>query len=430
MRILFVTNFYLTRGSGGEEESCRHVVAGLRQRGHATLVVTSMHGTNNVPTEANGVCQSLYLEMDLVPWRNSFTFFFQRRTREKHNLECLVRAIDQFEPDVIFFWGMWNLPRSLPALAEASYPGKVVYRFATYWPTLPSQHELYWRTTGRKWYSRIVKRVVGSVALAMLAREGHQPELKFERAMCVSVATRSTLVKAGIPVTHARIIYTGLDAGPFLQRDVGQPRHDTRDIRLLYVGRLSHDKGLDTAIMALSSLVGQGRRDLRLSVAGSGSPEYESHLCHLVKQVGLTDYVSFLGWVPADEVPDLMRAGDFLLVPSVWPEPFARSVLEGMASGLVVIAASTGGTPEIISNGENGLLFAPGKADDLAHNIAWMADNADLRRAIAQAGRRTVLERFTATMMLDEIEAFLMERPLAPSASDFHPGMRLGHPNA
>ena len=88
MRILFLTNFYLVHGSGGEWQSCQQVVEGLKQRGHTTLVLTSMHGTNNVPIEADGSYRALYLEMDLVPWRHSLTFFTQRKAREKHNLQC------------------------------------------------------------------------------------------------------------------------------------------------------------------------------------------------------------------------------------------------------------------------------------------------------------------------------------------------------
>src|SRR4030067_2083419 len=115
MRILFLTNYYLVHGSGGEQQSCLQVVEGLNQRGHATLVLTSMHDTNNVPVEADGISRSLYLEMDLVRWRHSLTFFTQRKAREKHNLQCFESVLEQFQPDIIFIWGMWNLPRSSPA---------------------------------------------------------------------------------------------------------------------------------------------------------------------------------------------------------------------------------------------------------------------------------------------------------------------------
>jgi glycosyltransferase involved in cell wall biosynthesis len=410
MRILFLTNFYLTDGSGGEELSCQQVVDGLKQRGHTTLVLTSMHGTNNVPVEADGTHRSLYLEVDLVPWRHSVTFFTERKAREKHNLQRFARVLEQFEPDIIFIWGMYNLPRSLPVLAEARYPDKVVYRFATYWPTLPSAHEFYWRAPGRKWYSQIPKRLLGYIALAMLAKEVQQYPLTFKHAICVSAAARTILVEAGVPVTRARIIHTGLDENKYLIGEKPQRRHDERSLNLLYAGRLASDKGIGTAIEAMTKLVfSQGQREVRLSLAGSGSAEYEDHLRFMVNQAGLTDYVSFLGWVPSEEMPGLLRNFDVLLLTSIWPEPFARVLLEGMISGLVVVATPTGGTTEILVDGENGLLFAAGDAEDLAQKIVCLAADPKLRGRLARAGQQTVIERFTKTKMMDEIESYLQE---------------------
>jgi glycosyltransferase involved in cell wall biosynthesis len=153
----------------------------------------------------------------------------------------------------------------------------------------------------------------------------------------------------------------------------------------------------------------KGRRDIKLSLAGSGSAEYESYLHDLVNQAKLNDYVSFLGWVPPEDMPELLRRFDVLAVPSVWPEPFSRSILEGMISGLVVVAALTGGTPEIIEDGENGLLFTPSDAEDFAKKITRLVDNPESRGQLGNAARRTILERFTITKMMDEIESYLRE---------------------
>jgi len=377
-----------------------------------------MHGTNNLPVQGDGIYRSLYLEMDLVPWRHSITFFTKRKAREKHNLQVFARVLERFDPNIIFIWGMWNLHRSLPVLAEARYAEKVVYRFATYWPTLPSQHELYWRAPGRNWYSGILKRVLGHFALAMLDTEVQQYPLNFKHAVCVSAATRNILVEAGIPISNARVIYTGLDINRYLNGERFQRRQDERSLNLLYAGRLASDKGISTAIEAMAKLVfGQGRRDIKLSLAGSGSPEYENHLRLLVNQAGLTDYVSFLGWVSPEEMPKLLQNFDVLLVPSIWAEPFARVVVEGMISGLVVMATPTGGTTEILSDGENGVLFAAGDAEDLSQKIVCVAADPELRRRLIRAGRQAVLERFTKTKMMDEIESYLQEVALTSSHS-------------
>jgi len=411
MRILFLTNFYLINGSGGEEQSCCQVVEGLSQRGHETLVLTSMHGENNMPVKADGIDRSLYLEMDLVPWRHSLIFFTKRKSREKHNLQHFERVLEQFRPDIIFIWGMWNLPKSLPAFAEVRYPDKVIYRFATYWPTLPSQNEMYWRAPGRKWYSRLPKRIVSQIALAMLSKDAYQPSLTFKRAICVSAATRDILVEAGIPISNARIIYTGLDVDLYLNGGEQQKRNDDdRTLYLLYAGRLAPGKGIEIALQALKMLVlDQGNLDIRLSLAGSSFTQFESNLRNLVDQAGLAGYVSFLGWVPPVDMPKLLLKFDVLLLPSIWQEPLSRILLEGMISGLAVVATNTGGTPEILMDSENGLLCEPNDPEDLARKIALLVDDPALRVQLAQGGRRTIIEKFTLSRMLDEIEGFLQE---------------------
>jgi glycosyltransferase involved in cell wall biosynthesis len=420
MRVLFLTNFYQVQGSGGEEQSCQQAVEGLKQRGHTTLVLTSMHHAGNVPSEVDGVSRSLYLEMDLVPWKHSITFFTKRKAREEHNLQVFERVLREFDPDIVFIWGMWNLHYSLAALAESRYPDKVVYRFATYWPTLPSQHEFYWRAPGRNWYTRLIKKVLGRLALDMLAKETHKVPLAFRHAYCVSAASRDVLVEAGVPISHARIIHTGLDVQKYLNGREAHASHRTnRNLNILYAGRLYPEKGIDTLIQAMAGLVGeQGKRNINLSIAGSGSVEYESHLHQLVQQSGLTNHVTFLGWMPPAEIPALLRKFDVLVLPSVWPEPFSRAVLEGMISGLVVVATRTGGTPEIIVDGENGLLFLPNDSQDLANKIVSLADQPESRTAIAKAGRQTILERFTMTKMMDQIESYLQEVAYGSAAAE------------
>ncbi len=79
------------------------------------------------------------------------------------------------------------------------------------------------------------------------------------------------------------------------------------------------------------------------------------------------------------------------------------------------MATPTGGTTEILVDGENGLLFAPDDAEDLARKIICLEGNPELRRKLALAGRQTVVERFTKTKMVDEVESYLQEVFRSPS---------------
>lgn len=414
MRILFLTNFYPPHELGGQGRSCQRAVEGLRQRGHTTAVITSMHGTSNQPRREGEVHRCLYLEMDFTPWRNSVTFFTHRRQRERENLQRLERLLAEFAPELVFVWGMWNLPRSLASRLEALAPGRVVYRFAEYWPTLPSQYELYWREPARSWRSQLPKRLLRPLALAMLARE-ERPTLEFEHTFCVSAATRYELIKAGVPVADARIIHTGLDVAPFIAAQAPPPADGT--LRLLYAGRLASTKGVDVLLEALARVLSMPDAPrVHLTVAGAGDAPYERHLQLLALSLSLSPHVTFLGRVPEKQMPALFHRHDVLIAPSVWAEPFARVILEGMAAGLVVVATRVGGNGEILADGQNGLLCEPYDVSELAQKIADLAADPARRRRLSAAGRETVLASFTERRWLDQIEAYLQEVAVAPSS--------------
>lgn len=422
MRILFLTNYFPPHELGGQGRSCQQVMQGMQSRGHETLVLTSMHGTANKLIREKGVVRALYPEMDLVPWRNAFTFFSARRRREAHNIQCFKEVVADFRPDVIFIWGMWNMPRSLPAAVEAAYPQRVLYRFAEYWPTLPSQHEEYWRTPGRTLPTRLLKGTLRPFALASLARDNDRPPLRFPHAFCVSMATRNHLVANGLPLSGARVIHTGLDATPYLPNrwqanENGTALHyglpaiaENEPMRVLYAGRLTAEKGVHVLLAAWQQVVrGYMRDDVHLQIAGSGEPAYEEALRTQVAKAGMADSVEFLGRVPEEEMPALYRRQDVLVVPSTWPEPFARVLLEGMAAGLAVVATTVGGNSEAIRHQRDGLLVRPGDSMDLAFKLLHLADHPEERELLGEQGRQKVLETFSEARMLDQIEAILRE---------------------
>lgn len=414
MRILFLTNYYPPFEPGGQGQSVMEIVAGLSARGHECAVLTSMHGTHNRPEASGGVHRRLFLEMDSTRLAHSLVFFTSRKRREAHNLREFDRLAAEFRPDAVLVCGMWNLPRSLPALAERRLPGKVAYRFAEYWPTLPTQHEMYWRAPPRSRLTGIPKAILGRIALALLAREGPPPALKFEHACCVSAGTREALVDAGVPVGHARVIHTGLDF-PAAERVAGSTPGGP--LHLLYAGRLEWEKGVDTVIEALAELDGRPDENpfpVRLRIAGAGREQYEQELRRRVSELHLDRAVEFLGRRPPAEMPALMGGCDVLVVPSRWPEPFARVVLEGMHSGLAIVATCTGGTAEIVEDGVNGLLFPPGDHAALAALLRTLIADPARRSALAEAGRETVKNRYSRTAMLDAYEAFLAEAAAGP----------------
>jgi len=214
-------------------------------------------------------------------------------------------------------------------------------------------------------------------------------------------------VGAGLPIQNACIIHGGTDIERF--PSVHKRDYPSGHLKLLYAGQLARHKGVHTAIEAMGRLVNKQRiHQITLTLVGAGHPGYEAFLRDLVERERLHDFVIFHKLVSKEEMPALLQQFDILVFPSIYEEPLARMTQEAMASGLVVVGTTTGGTTEILRDGETGLTFAPEDADGLDKQVTRLFNDPDLYCRLAQAGRQTVLENFTLDKMVKEIEAYLM----------------------
>ena len=406
MRILFLSNFFPPARPGGYTQWCHEVTERLAGRGHTIGVLTSCHELAKAPASEQNIYRLLHLEGDLTYYQ-PLHFFTQWKKQHRENLVFLEQIVKDFAPDLLFVWGMWALSKALPVLAEQLLPGRVVYYLCDYWPTAINMHTTYWQSPARRWPIRPLKRVLSNIAMSMLAQEG-QPDLKLEQVICVSARVRDLLVEAGLPIQHARIIYGGTDVERFLS--VRERDYPSGHLKLLYAGQLVQHKGVHTAIEAMARLVNKRRIDqINLTLVGSGHPDYEAFLRDLVERERLHNYVTFHKPVSKDKMPAILQQFDVLIFPSIYEEPLARITQEAMASGLVVVGTTTGGTKEILRDGETGLTFAPEDAEGLAEQVVRLITDPDLCCRLAQAGRQTVLENFTLDRMVNEIEAYLLD---------------------
>jgi len=357
------------------------------------------------PANEQNIYRLLHLEGDL-DYYQPLHFFTQWKKQHLENLAFLEHTVQDFAPDLIFVWGMWALSKALPALAEQLLPGRVVYYLSDYWPSALDMHTTYWQSPAQGWPMQLPKRVLSKVAMSMLAKEG-QPDLKLEQVICVSARVRDLLVEAGLPVQHARIIHGGTDIERF--QDTRKREHLPGHLKLLYAGQLVRHKGVHTAIEAMATLVNKRKiSQITLTLVGSGHPDYEAFLRNLVERERLQDFVTFHKPVSKDKMPAILQQFDVLIFPSIYEEPLARITQEAMVSGLVVIGTTTGGTKEILRDGETGFTFAPEDSDGLAAQITRLIVDPGLCCRLAQAGRQTVLENFTLDKMVKEIEAYLV----------------------
>lgn len=407
MKILFLSNFYPPHLIGGYELLCQEVVNALAQRGHAVSVLTSTYGVDQEVHEGS-VHRLLRLESDLYFYRPSQACIYPwLRQRNRWHLQQIVAAE---QPDIVFVWGMWSLSKQLAAAAEQMSPVHVVYYLANPWPIEPNMHQVFWDAPARSLWSQLVKQAVRLPMRLWLAAEWEQPPLQFEHAPCCSKALRDQLLAAGVPLQDAPIIYEGIDLRAH-QAQAAQRRPATAadaPLTLVFVGNVVEHKGVHTTIEALAQLAPEKRRRVHLTILGSGHPNYEARLHRLVETHGLDEQVMFHERIPRPELPAFLGRFDALLLPSIWEEPLALIMQEGLANGLVIIGSATGGTKEIIVDGHNGLLFPAGDAAALARQIELLLDEPALRWSLAQNGQRTANEKFALPRMVNDLEQYLL----------------------
>ena len=150
-------------------------------------------------------------------------------------------------------------------------------------------------------------------------------------------------------------------------------------IRLLYVGRLSREKGLITLVEAVSLLVARGV-DIKLFLVGKG--DLEEYLKTRCKSLHITNNVEFLGQVPhGTPLFEIYRQADIFVLPS-FTEGLPSVLLEAMANSVPVIATAVGGIPEVVRDGETGILVPPQDAEAISEAVIRLIESTDLRNKL------------------------------------------------
>lgn len=409
MRVLFITAFYPPAVIGGWEQLVQEINEHLLSRGHETQVLTTSYGLGSVQITESGVERVLELESDVVHYQPVQSLLNKKR-RLRRNLYHTEAVITRFNPDVVFVHVMWNLSRAIPWSAERLRPGRVVYYVANDWPYAPDTHEEYWQQPARRTFHKFLKRLLANPALWLHKRESRAFPLQFGHVMCVSKAIRNNLLSyAGIPPESLCVVYNGIDCERFAAaRPSSRDNAGQRGLTLVYAGSVVPHKGVHTTIEAMALLSQEAKTgSISLTIVGSGHPDYEASLRQLAARHGLGERVRFEGRITREEMPDLLGRFDVLVFPSIWQEPLARMVQEAMAAGLVVIGTTTGGTGEILVEGETGLTFEAGDAQSLARQIERLSQDPDLRSKLVLGAQDRVKRDFDINRMIDEIELYL-----------------------
>ncbi len=277
------------------------------------------------------------------------------------------------------------------------------------------------RRRWRVWHARRNTEMVGGLLLRHLARlplrlvftsasqRRHKPFTRWliRRMDAVIATSRATAGYLERPEA-AEVILHGIDTASFrpaadraaLRRRLGLPE-DARIVGCF--GRIRAQKGTDVFLEAMLEVMAT-RPDVHALILGRATAEHRAFREQLharARAAGLAARVHDRGEVPVDRIHEWYAALDLFVAPQRW-EGFGLTPLEAMACAVPVVATTVGAFPELVVDGVTGSLVPPGEAGAMAAAIARWLDDAEARRAAAQAARRHVEAHFRIE---DEAEA-------------------------
>jgi glycosyltransferase involved in cell wall biosynthesis len=241
---------------------------------------------------------------------------------------------------------------------------------------------------------------------------GHDLPAKIESASwiaCISDYCRTRLQELVAPSHWSKmsIVRMGVDSTRFLP--VERTRVDGDPLRVLFVGRLVPEKGPDVLIDAAEALYAQGI-PVELSIAGGGV--LAEALERKAQNSPAADTIRLLGPVGQDDIRDWYAWADVFCLPS-FAEGVPVVLMEAMSMELPVVSTPIAGIPELIRDGESGILVPPGRVEELAQALSRLSRDPALRRDMGAAGRRRVLEEFQPQENAERL-LFVMQSSLHP----------------
>ena len=198
--------------------------------------------------------------------------------------------------------------------------------------------------------------------------------------------------------------------------DPGLRESSSCDGSVLYVGRLTPEKGLLTLLKAWRLL----RQQPSLRIIGEGPLRAD------VEKAAAQDpnnKIDFLGGQPHENVISCLKQAAFLVLPSEWYEAFPHVILEAYACGVPILASRVGTLADVIKDGETGVLFESGQPMDLAAKMQWMIDHPSEILQIATAARAEFETRYTADKNYDRL--MKIYQVVASSGKTYNAGREL-----
>ncbi|MGH2880679.1 MAG: glycosyltransferase [Solirubrobacteraceae bacterium] len=353
MRVLTISNLYPPVAVGGYEVRCAHTMRWLARR-HEIVVLTSRKGRSTAEPEVN-----VYRELPFV--RESRLGVLIAPLSSWRASRIVKRALRLHRPDLVFVWNASHIPRACVRVAQASGV-PVAFSLADSWLGAFVQGDLFLRyvvgdVAGRRDVWSLLVRLFNRLpGLRVDLDTSYPASLVWNSHALRELTELPSLVLPALervihPASENEDVFTGFERSP------------SPTPTIAFVGRLESEKAPDVVVRALAQLRDSHGVDARLVVIGDGEPGVRQELEELIESLGLGDHVELRGRLTPEGVAAALSRAHAIVVPSRWQEPFGLVCLEAALARVPVIAARSGGMPEMLEEGREALFF---EIDDAA----------------------------------------------------------------
>lgn len=405
--VLNVSQNYYVRG--GSDRYFFALADLLTRHGHR-VVPFSSHQARDEATPWSGYFPP-GVDFDRPGWRDLARFIYSRSAAK--SLRRLLSDVQIDLAHLHIYYGQLT-SAILPVLREAGIPVvQTVHDFKLVCPvySLLSHGTIceacagrqFWRATAKRCNRGSFKRSLLSTVESYVSRWVGNVDL-VDHFISVSHFQRQKLIQLGVPAEKITTIHN------FAETTDIRPE-TTPGEYLLYFGRIERLKGVFTLLEASKHCP-----EVRVVIAGRG--EASDEVAQRVRDENLHN-VELVGFVQGAELEQLVRGSIATILPSEGYDNCPMAILESYSYAKPVIGSRIGGIPELICDGQDGYIFAPGDAVALAEHLNWMNQHRDRAVAMGLAGRKKVEDEFNTEVHYQRIEA--VYRQLGVTADDSPP---------
>lgn len=405
MKILFISGQYPPFIKGGGEISTHLIARALAEVGHTITVLTE--GKDYKEEYEDGV-QILRMKLGLTQkplFENVTSRVIAHAINRALNLQAfdIIHAHD-FRSGLVLA-ELIRLKQIVPAktfvtirdYAAISGDTNYILRDGTI-PKQPISLVAYWNSY-RVHETNIFRGVARFLQYAFNTPYRNRAFSRLPNRIYISHAQQREIQRHLARGKVATVIYNPVTLPEFSLH----PRTNT----VLYAGRVEEYKGVELLLHAWATVISQ-IDDATLRIAGTGAQL--DRYTRLAIDLGITDNVRFLGYIPYKQLQEEYQRMDVLVAPNLWIEPFGRSVAEGLAYGRIVVAAKQGGPGEMVSDGTTGFTYSANHPQDLAAKLLEVLTlEAPEYEHIARAGHTWAVDHLAPQTIAEQYVRFYNE---------------------